>query len=328
MEEEFHGGLDLQHTGFIGESHLGEMDAIPFSPSFSPKLEPMSIPNGVLLDGASKMSLLADQHEALSRDNARLAQENALAHKNAALAMENARLAQENMMLRMQQATDAAAMLGPPWCQQWPGASLMPGPPQNRRWSNDFQNGYVGARNGRTGAEKPAVASRQRTVSDSAVLAQGVAAVVAPEDRTTVMMRNIPNNYTRQMLLDLVDGQGFQECYELVYLPVDFKTDTGLGYAFIDLCTPAEAQRFFSHFQGFAAWGMLSEKVCEVSWSDVLQGRQAHVERYRDSFVMHESVPEEFKPALFSEGKRIPFPGPTKKLRAPRPCLHRQPLSV
>jgi hypothetical protein len=33
---------------------------------------------------------------------------------------------------------------------------------------------------------------------------------------------------------------------------------------------------------------------------------------------MHESVPQEYKPALFQNGMLVPFPRPTKKLRAPR----------
>merc|ERR1719335_475768 len=62
--------------------------------------------------------------------------------------------------------------------------------------------------------------------------------------RTTVILRNLPNNYTRQMLLDLMDSEGFACKYDFVYIPVDFGSQAGLGYAFINLVTPEVATDF------------------------------------------------------------------------------------
>jgi len=137
------------------------------------------------------------------------------------------------------------------------------------------------------------------------------------EAKTTVMMRNIPNDYSRDMLVQLIDEQGFCGCYNLFYLPVDYSSRVSFGYAFIDLVSPEEAKRFHAHFQGFDDWDMVSSKVCEVCWSSVLQGVHAHVDRYRNSPVMHETVPDEFKPLLFVDGKRVPFPTATKSIRTP-----------
>merc|ERR1719482_478179 len=87
-----------------------------------------------------------------------------------------------------------------------------------------------------------------------------------PEWRTTVMLRNMPNNYTRDMLLELVDSMGFASCYDFAYLPVDFKSQAGLGYAFINFVSCEDAQRCFKVFEGFSAWKVPSEKVCTVTW--------------------------------------------------------------
>ena len=46
-------------------------------------------------------------------------------------------------------------------------------------------------------------------------------------DRTTVMLRNVPNNYTREMFLTLLDDHGFAGRYDFVYLPCDFKRQAG-----------------------------------------------------------------------------------------------------
>lgn len=138
------------------------------------------------------------------------------------------------------------------------------------------------------------------------------------EMKTTVMMRNLPNDYTREMLLNLLEREGFRGCYDLLYLPIDYSSEVGFGYAFINLVSHAEAERFRKHFKDFASWDVVSQKVCDVSWSTVLQGVRAHVERYRNSPVMHEAVRDEFKPVLFADGERVPFPAPTKSIRAPR----------
>lgn len=52
-------------------------------------------------------------------------------------------------------------------------------------------------------------------------------------------------------------------------------------------------------------------------WSEV-QGRDAYVEKYRNSPVMHHKVPEEYRPVLLAGGEPVPFPGPTRAIRAPR----------
>lgn len=136
--------------------------------------------------------------------------------------------------------------------------------------------------------------------------------------QTTVMMRNLPVEYTRSMLVELLNREGFCGTFDLVYLPMNFGSMQGFGYSFINLVSVQAALRFRTHFQGFSDWQVVSEKTCEVSWSNVLQGRQAHIERYRNSPLMHPSVPDEFKPACFVGGRRIVFPPPTQRVKAPR----------
>lgn len=135
--------------------------------------------------------------------------------------------------------------------------------------------------------------------------------------RTTVMLRNMPNNQTRRMLLDLLDREGFQGQFDFLYLPMDFERKASLGYAFINVVSHQVALRLQATFDGFTAWSVPSRKVCGVGWSQPHQGVQANVERYRNSPVMHEDVPDAFKPVLFSNSARIAFPSPTRKLRPP-----------
>jgi len=136
--------------------------------------------------------------------------------------------------------------------------------------------------------------------------------------RTTVMMRNIPNAYTSESFVELFNAHGFLGRYDFVYLPIDFRTGVNLGYAFVNFVTHKDAELFKVCFHGFYQWFCQSPKVCDVSWTDPHQGLREHVERYRNSPVMHEDVSDIYKPRLYAGGKRIPFPAPTKRIRPPR----------
>jgi hypothetical protein len=138
------------------------------------------------------------------------------------------------------------------------------------------------------------------------------------QELTTLMLRNIPNDYTREMLLALLDSEGFATKYDFVYLPMDFNRKASLGYAFVNFVSQADAELAKSVLDGFTAWKVQSPKTCKACWVESHQGLEAHIERYRSSPVMHHTVPEEFKPIVFRNGVRVPFPAPTKRVRKPR----------
>lgn len=142
-------------------------------------------------------------------------------------------------------------------------------------------------------------------------------------DMTTVMLRNIPNNLTRTTFLEILDKRGFAGHYDFVYLPVDFNSQANLGYAFINFISTGSAMAFWDAFDGFS-WDGPSEKVGQVIWCTTHQGLQANLERYRNSPLMHDSVAENARPALFRQGVRCTFPPPTKSIRAPHRKNHRK----
>jgi len=134
---------------------------------------------------------------------------------------------------------------------------------------------------------------------------------------TTILVRNIPSCYTRDGFLRLLDTECFQGLYDLVYLPIDFTTRSGYGYAFINCTCEDAAGKFRDHFDGFTNWGVSNEKACDVSGVAVHQGLVANIQRYRNSPMMHESVLDEFRPVVFEDGVRVPFPFPTRNIKAP-----------
>jgi len=149
--------------------------------------------------------------------------------------------------------------------------------------------------------------------------AQYAGAAEQPDQpQTTVMLRNLPEGYTRDVLMDLLDKEGYAGLYDFLYMPMNFRTKAAFGYAFVNIVSPGEACRFFEQFNGFTRWGVQTDKICDASWSQIHQGLAVHIERYRNSPVMHESVPDQYKPAIFMNGFRARFPPPTKTLRMPR----------
>jgi len=131
------------------------------------------------------------------------------------------------------------------------------------------------------------------------------------------MLTNLPNELTRDELVQLLNREGYKGKVGFLYLLFDFKTARNVGYAFVDMRTPQGAAELWAHFQDFGPddW----PEKCVVRWAAKVQGRAALVEAYRNNPVMHRSVPDRFKPVLFDEsGESEPFPAPTRSIKAPR----------
>jgi hypothetical protein len=139
--------------------------------------------------------------------------------------------------------------------------------------------------------------------------------------QTTLILKSLPRTVTRTALCHMLDAAGFAGLYDFLYLPVNFKTWRFFRYCIVnfiheDAATTALEQLASSSL----AWPMAVEAedlTIEVAWCDRAQGLAAHLEQYRNSPVMHASVPDEYKPMLLCNGHRMAFPPPTTALAAP-----------
>lgn len=126
------------------------------------------------------------------------------------------------------------------------------------------------------------------------------------EHRTTVVITDIASSCSRDGLLAQLDGAGLAGQYDFVYLPVSFETLATHGYGIVNFVSTQAAQT------------LMKNSSNSVSFSDQRQGLEGHVANFQDSSLMHEGVPDQFKPLLFKDGKRIRFPAPTRPTRMPR----------
>jgi hypothetical protein len=124
-----------------------------------------------------------------------------------------------------------------------------------------------------------------------------------PCERTTLVLHKLPKTMTRTVLLEKLDMAGLKGLYDLVYLPMDFKKGMKcFGYAIINFVDHERAEQANSHFGA------------NTDWSESHQGLVELIQRYRDSPIMHPSMPDASKPIMFSNGLVAPFPSPTKEI--------------
>jgi len=201
---------------------------------------------------------------------------------------------------------------------------------QNNEWNTaemQVQQGGAGGRKNRN-RERGERGGRGAGVQDVQIVPQNEAVQLeAPQhghvNFTTVMFRNIPNKYTREMLVKQLE-QELKGHFDFVYLPIDFKNQCNVGYAFINFRSVEACDIFMQNFNGVEVRkclpGLNSRKVTEVTPARV-QGFDGNVQRLRNSPVMRElSYHPEWMPLIFDEnGVQMLFPQPERPLEPIKP---------
>ncbi|KAJ0009741.1 hypothetical protein Pint_34785 [Pistacia integerrima] len=139
--------------------------------------------------------------------------------------------------------------------------------------------------------------------------------------KTTVMIRNIPNKFTREMLMNFLDDHCMVEnekamvqnsvaakeesaivsAFDFLYLPIDFQNRVNKGYAFVNFTHPRAAWKFYlaSHNQPWGAFR--SNKIREISCAR-LQGKRELVLHFEKiAFPCGEK--EEYLPVCFTPAR-------------------------
>ncbi|KAI4336517.1 hypothetical protein L6164_015034 [Bauhinia variegata] len=129
------------------------------------------------------------------------------------------------------------------------------------------------------------------------------------DNRTTLMIKNIPNKYTSKMLLAAIDER-HRGTYDFIYLPIDFKNKCNVGYAFINMTSPSLIIPFYQTFNGKKWEKFNSEKVASLAYGRI-QGKVALIAHFENSSLMNED--KRCRPILFNTegpnaGDQVPFP--------------------
>jgi RNA recognition motif 2 len=137
---------------------------------------------------------------------------------------------------------------------------------------------------------------------------------IGHDTRTSLMVRNIPNKYTQQMLLSEFEANGHGPgVIDFFYLPIDFKNRCNRGYAFINFVDPMDILAFHRRYYGKHWRTFNSDKICDITYARI-QGKDAMLKRFENSALMEKD--DEYKPLVFAsdgpaKGTRLPFPDPS-----------------
>jgi len=108
--------------------------------------------------------------------------------------------------------------------------------------------------------------------------------VISLEDlRTTLMIKNIPNKFNKDLLLSIID-QNFKGTYDLFILPTDDNKCKNFGYAFINFTSSYYIPYFYFLFNGKMWSSTNSKKICELTYSKV-QGKTNLLAHYPSKIV-------------------------------------------
>mmetsp|Transcript_9655 Transcript_9655/g.14368 ORF Transcript_9655/g.14368 Transcript_9655/m.14368 type:complete len:894 (+) Transcript_9655:218-2899(+) len=147
---------------------------------------------------------------------------------------------------------------------------------------------------------------------DDCKLQLNLQAIQSGQDkRTSLMVRNIPNKYTQQMMLNELRENGYDsQKIDFFYLPIDFKNKCNRGYAFVNFVDYVDIVPFWEHYHG-RHWRMFnSDKICDITYARI-QGKAAMLKRFEHSALMDKD--EDYRPLVFvssgpNKGKREAFP--------------------
>ena len=92
------------------------------------------------------------------------------------------------------------------------------------------------------------------------------------DNRTTVMIRHIPNRYSYQNLQDEIDFV-CKDKYDFLYLPIDSENNCNLGYAFINFINSLHIVHFYNVFKSRKWLYFNSFKECDLTFAK-FQGKK------------------------------------------------------
>ena len=91
--------------------------------------------------------------------------------------------------------------------------------------------------------------------------------IIGKEKRTTLMLRNIPNKYTLNNVIEEID-RSFWGKYDYINLPIDYERKLNLGYAFINFVDPMHIILFYETYH-LKKWSKYkSDKKMDMSYAD------------------------------------------------------------
>eukprot|EP00160_Parvularia_atlantis_P016871 Unigene5560_Nuclearia_a/m.16996 Unigene5560_Nuclearia_a/g.16996 ORF Unigene5560_Nuclearia_a/g.16996 Unigene5560_Nuclearia_a/m.16996 type:complete len:211 (+) Unigene5560_Nuclearia_a:273-905(+) len=124
------------------------------------------------------------------------------------------------------------------------------------------------------------------------------------EQRTTVMIRNVPNRVAPVQLREFLDSY-IRDGYDLMYLPMDFQRGNNFGYCFVNLVHPRVVVPLIDYMMGKRWPSTPSRKVCHINYARI-QGRQALCEHFMLETKLMEIANPDWRPVILGSPRARP----------------------
>jgi len=118
-----------------------------------------------------------------------------------------------------------------------------------------------------------------RAFDDDSMAAGGEELPCPLGEITTVMVKNIPVKCGQRRLLRQFLAAGFQGKLDFIYLPMDPRSRSSRGFAFVNFTSVKSAHQFYRIFHGNVLKNYPSETPLEVAVAEI-QGFDANAEHY------------------------------------------------
>ncbi|EPS69037.1 hypothetical protein M569_05736 [Genlisea aurea] len=134
--------------------------------------------------------------------------------------------------------------------------------------------------------------------------------IVEEDEKTTIMIKNIPYDCPRKRLIRMLDSfcsvenekkeeGGFRCSYDFLYLPIDFSTRRSRGFAFVNFTSSVAVWKFVEAFHN-KQWEEWCKKL-EIVSAKIQQGKEALVRHFSES--MFECETDEYLPVVFTPAR-------------------------
>jgi len=100
------------------------------------------------------------------------------------------------------------------------------------------------------------------------------------EEFTTLMIRNLPHDLTQMDLIAELDENGFEQAYDFLYMPSNFCSGRGKGYAFINFTQQAAARQFVAEWHKGVRFGAGRDRGGLSISAAAVQGREANIKKW------------------------------------------------
>ncbi|KAK8792348.1 hypothetical protein WA588_004846 [Blastocystis sp. NMH] len=121
------------------------------------------------------------------------------------------------------------------------------------------------------------------------------------DPRTTLMIRNIPNSFTQDVVLRIVNGY-IRNRFDFFYLPIDFKTQCNLGYCYINVLDVDTVLDMYNNFHNKHWPNTVSNKTCQICYARI-QGKKQMMKDCDDWAVMH--LADEYRPLFYERVEQV-----------------------